>query len=761
MLFRAEYARPHHVLVLLLVTCLSTGCPDVPVTPDLGSDTTSVDGEVQIPLVLDRIVESAGFPEGGERVSIYGEGFLEGAQVWFGEIRGTSVLVMSPTQINVNVPAGEAGLIDVRVVLLDGRESTLPEAYLYRGPLELHEITPRASPSHVATEVTVTGAGFHEGVRILIGGRMLENVTYVDEETIRGTVPARLDGRARPVSVIASDRFEQRILPRAFRYEDALRVLWVSPQTGTIAGGTAVTLFGAGLTSGTQVFFGDTAAEILIDGNGHTLTVRVPPGSHGAVDLRVETALQEKTITEAYVYADEATLTGTLTLLGLWPGTGAAKGGAQVALAVYGLPQFASAQDLEVTFNGVKAEIVEVQPYTHQVIVKVPPGQPGLADVRVTAGSDASSRGDLFSYGPTLTATTLSPASGGTAGGTQILLAGDGLDGVTQVFFGNREAEIQGTAEDGAITVVSPPASPGMVDVWVIRGSDRVRVPVTFDYRSSRPSTFWGLSTADGSQAGGRLLRIYGEGFQGFEGPITLGKETLEAFTVVDDATITIRAITGEVGTVNLRSEDSGTLAMVYSLFDPTSKYGGTTGDTIPEALNVTVLEMSSRDPIPEAFVILWDDLGTPYQGLTDARGQITFSDAGFGPPQMVTAAKDSHTTSSVVEFDARNVTLFLYSFEPAPPGTPGPVEPTPVPDGGISGTVSGLDKYIILPPGECHEAPAGALCAPCNEDSDCEGAGAKCTNLGEQGKHCTTACTVPSDCPAGFSPRKLGKCAR
>ena len=62
-------------------------------------------------------------------------------------------------------------------------------------------------------------------------------------------------------------------------------------------------------------------------------------------------------------------------------------------------------------------------------------------------------------------------------------------------------------------------------------------------------------------------------------------------------------------------------------------------------------------------------DIDEGHFRVSDDRGQITFSDAMFGPSQMVTASKDNHSTSSMVDFDARNVTLFLISYQPAEPG--------------------------------------------------------------------------------------------
>src|SRR5690606_13271884 len=80
---------------------------------------------------------------------------------------------------------------------------------------------------------------------------------------------------------------------------------------------------------------------------------------------------------------------------------------------------------------------------------------------------------------------------------------------------------------------------------------------------------------------------------------------------------------------------------------------------------------------------------------------------------------------------------------------------PTRLEDSVLMGKVTGLDKYVVLPPGNCDnktiEDGVRTLCEPCVADGDCVGAGARCTALGDQGSRCTTACVVDGDCPEGF----------
>jgi hypothetical protein len=86
--------------------------------------------------------------------------------------------------------------------------------------------------------------------------------------------------------------------------------------------------------------------------------------------------------------------------------------------------------------------------------------------------------------------------------------------------------------------------------------------------------------------------------------------------------------------------------------------------------MSITLLDSYSEEPIPEAFVIVGASAASPYQGLTDVQGRITFSDPNLIGPQMVTAAKQGYESVSFVSFDAREVTAYMTPEIPPEPGT-------------------------------------------------------------------------------------------
>jgi hypothetical protein len=63
--------------------------------------------------------------------------------------------------------------------------------------------------------------------------------------------------------------------------------------------------------------------------------------------------------------------------------------------------------------------------------------------------------------------TGVSPSSGPTAGGQQVTIYGNHLDGATSVTFGGQQASSVNLAPDRSLTVVTPASPPGTVDVTV------------------------------------------------------------------------------------------------------------------------------------------------------------------------------------------------------------------------------------------------------------------------------------------------------
>jgi len=744
-----------------------TGCPGLPGSSTGDVADASGDGaEVFVPLSLARVLESVGEPAGGERVAIFGAGLSNGSdvglpEVRFGSVKGEGALVLDDGQLNVSVPAHAPGLVDVTVLLPDGQEATLQDAYLYSGPIAITAITPTVASIDGGIQVEVSGAGFATDTRILIGGRMLEDAKRVDERTIVGKVPSRLASDAAfdpQVDVIATNGFEQRTLERAFTYVTPLTLDNLSPVSGPVVGGTLVTLSGTGLSLQTVVYVGGVPAEnVEAAAQGRSLVVRTPPGPHGKADIVAENTTgvagattASATLAQAFFRVDEARLPGVLWAGHSFPAKGAIAGGYWVAISVRGLTE---TDGISVRFGALEASVSEVRLDEGALIVSAPPAAAEGPVQIIVARNGVQASALVFDYIGDFALTSTIPEFLPLEGG-DVAIFGEGLSEPIEVTIGGKPAPVR-SGGGTRLVVRAAGAAPGAVDVRVRRDGREATLSAGIDYRSAT-SKLWAVSPGLGAQAGGRIVRLFGEGFAAAQPDPLFGHNRSDEATRVDDHMVIARAPRGEPGNVNVGSSAIGRLAMPFEYHDPGQRFGGTAGGAIPEALNVTVLDRVTHVGVPNAFVILWNDIDGPYQGLTDDRGQITFSDVYFGPMQMVTAAADDYTTASIVEFDARDTTLNLIPLRPSNPGGGGGGPgPEPLGDSVLSGKVIGFDKYVVTPPGSCEARLGrveGALCAPCASDAECGGEGNLCTPLGKQGARCTTACAVHSDCPTGFA---------
>ena len=145
------------------------------------------------------------------------------------------------------------------------------------------------------------------GTTVTIFGKKFDGATAVDF----GAAPGRIVSES-PTEIVAlapagapkSDVAVTVTGPRgpspagAIRFDYAPLVKWVSPNSGATAGGTQVTIKGAGFTPSTVVSFGGVPATIVsINGWNTKVTVDVPPGPPGGGTVNI-------TVTQGGVTSD-------------------------------------------------------------------------------------------------------------------------------------------------------------------------------------------------------------------------------------------------------------------------------------------------------------------------------------------------------------------------------------------------------------------------------------------------------------------------
>ncbi|HEX5164078.1 MAG TPA: IPT/TIG domain-containing protein, partial [Thermomicrobiales bacterium] len=157
----------------------------------------------------------------------------------------------------------------------------------------------------------------------------------------------------------------------------------VSPISGTIEGGTVVTITGANFTGATAVKFGTVAAASITVNSDTQITATTAAHPAGAVHITITTAAGTSALTanDQFTFIDGSS---TVSILGIDPATGSANGGTVVTITGTGFQT-----GMSVTVGGVAATQVTVSSTT-RLKATTPAHAPGVANVVVTAPSNAS-----------------------------------------------------------------------------------------------------------------------------------------------------------------------------------------------------------------------------------------------------------------------------------------------------------------------------------------------------------------------------------
>ena len=164
------------------------------------------------------------------------------------------------------------------------------------------------------TAITITGTGFLSGATVDIGGSACTSVSVSSATSITCTTPSHAAG-AVTVSVTNTDT-QSGSLVSGFTYTAPPVVSSLSPTSGILAGGTAITITGTGFLSGAAVSIGGSACTSVSVSSATSITCTIPSHAAGAVTVSVtNTDTQSSSLVSGFTYTPEkwtATVTGTL-----------------------------------------------------------------------------------------------------------------------------------------------------------------------------------------------------------------------------------------------------------------------------------------------------------------------------------------------------------------------------------------------------------------------------------------------------------------
>jgi hypothetical protein len=247
--------------------------------------------------------------------------------------------------------------------------------------------------------VTIFGSGFTGATAVDFGSTPAASFKVVSDTMIifaiapagsLGTVDVTVTNSAGTSAISPADHFT---------YANQAVINEVSPDFGPAAGGTTVTISGAGFTGATSVLFGSTPAASYTVDSDSVITAVAPAGTDGNVDIWVQAPFSESPATAL----DQYTYVGAPpTVTSLFNNSGSVVGGTFVQITGSGFTGVTA-----VDFGSIPAASYTVEspnlinaiaPTT--VTASAPTGSAGTVDITVTniAGVSSTSAADQYTY---------------------------------------------------------------------------------------------------------------------------------------------------------------------------------------------------------------------------------------------------------------------------------------------------------------------------------------------------------------------------
>lgn len=195
--------------------------PQDPVDLDAGAVDDTRDLPDAAPHAVLTVTPNHGPFSGGQTVLIRGNGFASNLRVWLGDERvgGGDVLPVDASRVQVTVPQGNPGTVDVTVQ--NGSDAstraTLPQGYVY----DSFYLEPDSGPTSGGTVVTLHGAStkWDKNTEVLIDLKPCLELELLSETELRCKTPEGTAG-SKNVRVTTADDVEVDVLD-AFVYGDS------------------------------------------------------------------------------------------------------------------------------------------------------------------------------------------------------------------------------------------------------------------------------------------------------------------------------------------------------------------------------------------------------------------------------------------------------------------------------------------------------------------------------------------------------------
>jgi hypothetical protein len=525
------------------------------------------------PPSVNRVLPAVGPQAGGTTVTITGANFANGASVTFAGVAATGVSTVSDTSINATTPAHAVGAVAVKITNPDAQIGSLANGFTYIAPApSVVGVSPGSGPTAGGTAIVITGDNFVSGASVTLGGTLATGVTVVNAGSITATTP--MHGAGAVAVAVTNPDAQSALLASSFTYVPPPVVTGVSTGSGPTAGGTPITITGAGFTTGATVTVGGTPATGTTVVSATTITITTPAHSAGTSTVAVTNPDgQSGSLANSFVYVSPPSV------IGVSPNLGPTTGGTMIAVTGTGFVSGAT-----MTVGGTPATGVAVI-NASSITATTPVHAEGDVAVAVTnPDAQTGSLGSAFTYNvpaPAPTLETVLPGSGPTLGGTAVTVTGTNFVTGATVRIGGTLATGVAVVTDSLITATTPVHEAGAVAVTVGNPDGQVAaIPNAFTYVPSPAPRIDAVAPFSGPIAGGTMVTITGANFVG-GATVTVGSIPATG-VVIGNSSITATTPAHAAGpvTVSVINPDaqSNSLAAAFTYVAPPGVTGVSPG---------------------------------------------------------------------------------------------------------------------------------------------------------------------------------------
>jgi hypothetical protein len=602
-------------------------------------------------------------------VSVTGTNFVVAAATcYFGSdaVSGTAV---STTLVLCKSPSSGLDSKRVSVTVVQQDQLAIGSAsFEYSWPPHVRRLSTEQGSERGGSLITVTGSGFVLSPLLACQfGAIATAAEWVSVSEIRCRTPQSALG---VVQVKASNNgVDFGTSVPSYSFEAASTVHSINPTVGPATGNTTVVVSGQNFafTSTLSCRFGDEVVPGTFVNASNV--VCITPAQSGVVSVEVSANGVDYTSSntvhfqyEASAPSDEAkvspsdaapegaTSPATVPLvLAVTPGFGSTTGGTVVTLAG---SSFEASAKLACRFGAITTKAS----FVNRTAVRCtsPPSTAGSVEVAVsTNGVDFSLSGGLvFVFKESATVKALSPSTGSPAGETTVSITGANFFlGAAACYFGSNA--VSGTAVSSTLVMCKSPSSGlnGLVSVTVAQRGQLAIGSAGFTYA-------WAphvrrLSTHQGSEHGGSLVKITGSGFVNSPyltcqfGASAIAAEWLSASQI---RCITPRRAPGTVGVkASNNGIDFGTSVSSYS-FTAVSSVQSVTPSSGPTSGNTTVVVTGQNFAFTSTLSCRFGTVVVPGT-YVNASTVVCIAPAQNGTVSVEVSANGVDYTSSVVQF--------------------------------------------------------------------------------------------------------------